>query len=75
MAVGNSLSPVVSNIFIEHFEEIALDAAVHKPTKRLRNVDDIFVVWPHGPAKLQQFLHHHKSLRSTLKFTVKSESS
>jgi hypothetical protein len=33
MEVGNSLSPVVSNIFMEHFEEIALDTAHHKPVK------------------------------------------
>jgi hypothetical protein len=33
MAIGNSLSPVVSDIFMEHFEEIALDTADHKPAK------------------------------------------
>jgi hypothetical protein len=54
--MGNSLSPVVSNIFTEHLEEIALDRADHKPAKWLRYVDDSFVVWPHGPARLQQFL-------------------
>jgi hypothetical protein len=36
MAMGNSLSPVVSNIFMEHFEEIALDTADYKPAKWLR---------------------------------------
>jgi hypothetical protein len=35
MTIGNSLSPVVSNIFMERFEEIALDTADHKPTKWL----------------------------------------
>jgi hypothetical protein len=33
MAMGNSLSPVVSNIFMEHFEEIALDTAYYKSAK------------------------------------------
>jgi hypothetical protein len=33
MEMGNSLSPVVSDIFMEHFEEIALDTAYHKPAK------------------------------------------
>jgi hypothetical protein len=33
-------SPVVSNIFMERFEEIALDPADHKRTKWLRYVDD-----------------------------------
>jgi hypothetical protein len=50
MAMGNSSSPVISDIFVEHFEEITLDTAGHKPTKWLTYVDDTFVVWPHGPA-------------------------
>jgi hypothetical protein len=56
MATGNSLSPAVSNIFMEHFEEIALDTAYYKPAKWLRHVDDTFVIWPHEPARLQHFL-------------------
>jgi hypothetical protein len=35
MAMGNSLSPVVYNIFMEHSEEATLDRADHKPTKWL----------------------------------------
>jgi hypothetical protein len=73
MAKGNSLSPVVSSIFIEHFEEIALDAADHRPAKWLRYIDSTFVVWPRGPARLQQFLHHLNSLRPTIRFTMKVE--
>jgi hypothetical protein len=44
--------------FIEYFEEMALDTADHKPAKWFRYVDDTFVVWHHGSARLQQFLHH-----------------
>jgi hypothetical protein len=33
MVMGNSLSLMVSNIFIEHYEEIALHTADQKPTK------------------------------------------
>jgi hypothetical protein len=28
------------------------------------------MVWPHGPARLQQLFQHLNSLRSTIKFTV-----
>jgi hypothetical protein len=73
VAMGSSLSPVVSNVFMEHFEEIALDTADHKPAKRLRYVNDTFVVWPHGPASLQQFLHHLNSDRPLTKFTMEVE--
>jgi hypothetical protein len=31
MAMGNSLPPVVSNVFMEDFEEIALDTVDYKP--------------------------------------------
>jgi hypothetical protein len=73
MAVGNSPSPVVSDIFMEHIEEVALDTADHKPTKWLRYVDDTSVVWPCGLARLQQFLHHPNNIRSTIKFTMEVE--
>jgi hypothetical protein len=68
--MGNSLSSVVSNIFMEHFMEIALVTTDHKPAKQLRYVNDTFVVWPHGPARSQQFLHHLNSIRPTIKFTM-----
>jgi hypothetical protein len=58
---------------MEHFEEIASDTADYKPTKWLRYVDDTFVVWPHGPARLQTFLHHPNNLRLTVKFIMEVE--
>jgi hypothetical protein len=73
MAMGNSLSLVVTNIFMEHFEEIALDTPEHKPTNWPRYVDDTFLVWQHGRARLQEFLHDLNSFRPTIKFTVKME--
>jgi hypothetical protein len=73
IAMGNSPSPAVSNIFMEHFEEIALDSADHRPAKWIRYVDDTFVVWPYGPARLQQFLRHLNSLRPAMKFTMEVE--
>jgi hypothetical protein len=68
-----TLPLVVSNIFMEHFEKIALDTADHKPAKWLRYVDDIFMVLPHGPARLQQFLQYLNSLRPTIKFLTEVE--
>jgi hypothetical protein len=71
--MGNSLPLVVSDIFTKHFEEVALDTADHRPAKWLRYFDDTFAVWPHGPARLQKFLHHLSSVRSTIKFTMEVE--
>jgi hypothetical protein len=48
MAMVSSLSPIVSNIFMEHFEKLALDLAQYKSSLWLWYVDDTFMVWPHG---------------------------
>jgi hypothetical protein len=74
MAMGSSLSPIVSNIFMEHLENLALDLAQHKPSVWLRYADDTFVAWPHGPSRLQDFLSHLNSLRLSIQFTMEIES-
>jgi hypothetical protein len=55
MAMGSSISPIVSNIYMEHFEKLALDSAQNKPSLWLRYVDDTFVILPHGADGLQNF--------------------
>ena len=49
MAVGSSLSPIVSNIYMEFFEKLVLNSAQYKPSLWLRYVDNTSVIWPHGP--------------------------
>jgi hypothetical protein len=58
---------------MEHFEKLALDLAQHKPSLWLRYVDDTFLVWPHGPERLQDFLSHLSSVRSSIQFTMEIE--
>jgi hypothetical protein len=36
----------------------------------LRYVDDTFVVWPHGPERLQNFLSSINSFRPSIQFTM-----
>jgi hypothetical protein len=36
MAMGSSLFPIIRNIFVEHFEQLSLDSAPHKPAMWLR---------------------------------------
>ena len=74
MAVGSSLSPIVSNIYMEFFEKLVLNSAQYKPSLWLRYVDNTSVIWPHGPELLQNFLSHLNSLRPSIHFTMEMES-
>jgi hypothetical protein len=74
MVMGNSLSPIVSNIFMEHFEKLALDSAPYKPSLWRRYVDDTFAVWPHGSERLQDFFDHLNNLRPSICFTMEIKS-
>jgi hypothetical protein len=74
MVLGGSLSPIVSNIYMKHVGNLPLDSALHNPSLWLRYVGDTFVVWPHGPEQLQNFLGPLKSTRPSIQFTVEIES-
>jgi hypothetical protein len=58
MNMGSLQSPIINNIFMEHFEKLTLDSARHKPSLWLLYFDDTFVVWTHDPERLQDFLSH-----------------
>ena len=72
-AMGSPLSPVISNLFMEHFEQEAIDRAKYKPTCWFRYVDDTFVIWPHGKDLLDDFLEHLNSLHPNICFTMEME--
>ncbi|GJQ81149.1 hypothetical protein Trydic_g23322 [Trypoxylus dichotomus] len=55
-AMGSPLSPVIANIFMEAFEHEAIEFRRMKPKCCCRYVDDTFVICPHGPRTLQEFL-------------------
>ena len=44
MAMGLPLSPVLANIYMEHFEEVALESTSLKPSIWLKYVDDTFIL-------------------------------
>jgi hypothetical protein len=48
MAVGSSSSAILSNTYMEHSENLALDSTQHQPLLWLHYTDDTSVVWPHG---------------------------
>ena len=73
VAMGSPLSPVVANFFMEKLEQQALSTASYKPKVWFRYVDDTFVVWSHGPEKLQEFLTHINKIHKNIQFTMETE--
>jgi hypothetical protein len=72
VAIGSPLYPVIANYFTEYFEEMALETATHKPLCWFRYGDDTFVIWPHGPGSLAEFLDHMNGVHENIKFTMET---
>jgi retron-type reverse transcriptase len=73
VAMGPPLSLVIANFYMEDFEERTLDLAPHKPLCWFRYVDDTFVIWPHGPDRLGDFLNHLNSIHQRIQFTMETK--
>ncbi|KAK5648206.1 hypothetical protein RI129_003099 [Pyrocoelia pectoralis] len=71
--MGNPLSPVIANFYMEKFESIALESAVLKPKIWYRYVDDTFVIWNHGLDSLHLFLKHLNNIHPNIQFTMECE--
>lgn len=46
--MGSPLSTVVANLYMESFENQAIEMASVKPILWLRYADDTFIMWPSG---------------------------
>ena len=67
-AMGSPISPIVANIFMEAFENGAIETALHPPRIWKRYVDDTFVL--QDQAHKEEFLQHLNSVEPSIKFTV-----
>jgi hypothetical protein len=63
MAVESYLAPIISNIYMEHFEKWTHDPGQQKTSLWLQFADDTFVISPLGPEHLQNFPSHLISLK------------
>jgi hypothetical protein len=70
--MGSPLSLVIANFYMEVFEEMVLDRAPHMPLCWFHYVDDTFVIWPHGPDRLRDFLDHLNSVHQSIQFTMET---
>ena len=72
--MGSPLSPIVANLYMEHFKDIALRSFPLQPKWWKRYVDDTNVCWPHGPEKLEEVHAHRNNFASCISFTKEVES-
>ncbi len=69
--MGSPVSAVVANLYMEFFDEEALNSAPVKPILWKRYVDDTFCIVRKGSEK--HLLDHLNSVRPSIKFTMESE--
>ena len=68
VAMGSLVSPIVANLYMEHFERKALQSASHPLRYWFRFVDDTWVI--QQKAHKQAFLDHINSIDLAIMFTV-----
>ena len=69
-AMGSLLSPIVANIYMEHFETKALETAPHPPGLWKRFVDDTFVILE--TTYKEEFFQHINGIEEKIQFTAKN---
>ena len=69
-AMGSPLSPIVANIFIEHYETKALETVPHPPSLWKRFVDDTFVIIE--ARYKEEFFQHINSIDENIQFTAEN---
>ena len=69
-AMGSPLSPIVANIYMEHFETRALETAPHPPSLWKRYVDDTFVI--QKTTHKEEFFQHLNSIEEKIQFTAEN---
>ena len=70
-AMGSPVSAVVANLYMEFFEELALESAPSRPRLWKRYVDDTCCILRKGD--VDGLLNHLNSIRPTIKFTMELE--
>ena len=68
--MGSPPSPAVANIFMEEFENEALQEAGSKPRLWLRCVDNTFIIWSQGRDQLEDFLSFLNGRHGNIQFAM-----
>ena len=71
-SMGNCLSPVISNLYMEFFEKHLLPPILPANAQWFRYVDDVLCVWPVN-SDVDEFLSNLNNLVPSIKFTMEKE--
>ena len=67
-AMGSSVNPIVADIYMEAFEDRAINTALHTPKIWKRYVDDTFVI--QQESQKEEFFQHVNQVDTSIKFMV-----
>ena len=70
--MGSPVSPIIANIYMEDYEEWALDPVAIAPRVWFRYVDDTFTILDKD--NIEQFHHHLNDVSEYIQFTREEES-
>ncbi|XP_063629974.1 uncharacterized protein LOC134801365 [Cydia splendana] len=73
VAMGSPVAPVIANIWMEHFEELALRSGPSVITMWKRYVDDVFCILKGNADTVEHFVGHLNSIHPKVKFTFEME--
>ena len=72
LSMGNPLSPVLSNIYMEFFETKLLSSILDPTVVWMRYIDDVICLWPYHD-DLNKFLEKLNGLVPSIKFSYEVE--
>ena len=72
VAMGNPISPILANLFMEYFETELLPSLSTRPKYWFRYIDDVFALVDEE-FEIGSFLEELNALRPTIKFTAEYE--
>ncbi len=69
VAMVTKCAPTIANLTMGDFEDRHVYTYHLQPLIWYRFIDDIFMIWTHGPEALDAFIQHLNSAHRTIKFT------
>ncbi|XP_041981008.1 uncharacterized protein LOC121734461 [Aricia agestis] len=73
VAMGSPLAPIIANIWMEHFEDLALATGPCTVKLWKRYVDDVFCIINGGQQEIEQYVNYLNSIHPKIKFTYEME--